>query len=108
MKQAYILEAVRTPVGKKGKGFAATHPVDLLAFLLGGLLRRTGIEPELVDDLIVGCVTQIGEQSANIARNAWLAAGLPESVPATTVDRQCGSSLQAIHFAAQGVMAGEY
>lgn len=88
--------------------FKDTHPVDLLGFLLKNLVERNGLDPALVDDVIVGCVDQVGEQAANIGRNAWLSAGLPESVPATTIDRQCGSSLQALHFAAQGVMAGAY
>ncbi|MBX6377188.1 MAG: thiolase family protein [Clostridia bacterium] len=108
MREAVILEAIRTPVGKNGGRLRNTHPVDLLGTLLSGLVQRTGIDPARVDDVIVGCVDQVGEQAANIARNAWLSAGLPESVPATTIDRQCGSSLQAIHFAAQGVMAGVY
>jgi acetyl-CoA acetyltransferase family protein len=103
-----ILEAVRTPVGKRGRALAHAHPVDLLGGLLAGMLARSGVDPARVDDVIIGCVDQTGEQAANIARNAWLAAGLPESVPATTIDRQCGSSLQAVHFAAQGVMAGAY
>ncbi len=108
MNEAVISEAIRTPVGRRGKALRDVHPVDLLAHLMGQLVERTGIDPGLVDDVIVGCVSQIGEQSTNIGRNAWLSAGLPESVPATTIDRQCGSSLQAIHFAAQGVMAGVY
>ncbi|MFQ5612453.1 MAG: thiolase family protein [Anaerolineae bacterium] len=108
MREAVVLEAVRTPIGKKGKALKDVHAVDLLGGLLSGLLERTGVEPERIDDVIAGCVDQIGEQSFNVARNAWLSEGLPESVPATTVDRQCGSSLQAIHFAAQGIMAGVY
>ncbi|HEX5570656.1 MAG TPA: thiolase family protein, partial [Ktedonobacterales bacterium] len=108
MPDAVILEAVRTPVGKRGRALAHAHPVDLLGGLLAGMLARSGVDPARVDDVIIGCVDQTGEQAANIARNAWLAAGLPESVPATTIDRQCGSSLQAVHFAAQGVMAGAY
>ena len=108
MREAVILEAVRTPVGKRGRALAGVHPVDLLGGLLAGMLGRAGVDPARVDDVIIGCVSQIGEQAANIGRNAWLAAGLPESVPATTIDRQCGSSLQAVHFAAQGVMAGAY
>jgi acetyl-CoA acetyltransferase family protein len=108
MREAVILEAVRTPVGKRGRALAHAHPVDLLGGLLAGMLARSGVDPARVDDVIIGCVDQTGEQAANIARNAWLAAGLPESVPATTIDRQCGSSLQAVHFAAQGVMAGAY
>jgi acetyl-CoA acyltransferase len=108
MREAVIVEAVRTPVGKKGKALKDVHPVDLLGGLLAALLERTGVDPHQIDDVIVGCVDQIGEQSANVGRNAWLSAGLPESVPATTIDRQCGSSLQSVHFAAQGVMAGAY
>ncbi len=108
MREAVILDAVRTPLGRKGKSLRDTHPVDLLGNLLAALLDRAHVNPELVDDVIGGCVDQAGEQAFNITRNAWLSAGLPESVPATTVDRQCGSSLQAIHFAAQGVLAGSY
>lgn len=108
MRDAILVEATRTPVGKRGKGLSGIHPVDLLGRHIAGLLARAGVDPAAIDDVIAGCVGQSGEQSANIARNAWLAAGLPESVPATTIDRQCGSSLQAIHFAAQGVMAGVY
>ncbi len=108
MREAVILEVVRTPVGKRGKALAGIHPVDLLGGLLADMLVRGGVDPARVDDVIIGCVDQTGEQAANIARNAWLAAGLPESVPATTIDRQCGSSLQAVHFAAQGIMAGAY
>ncbi|MDN4593654.1 thiolase family protein [Polycladomyces subterraneus] len=108
MREAYLLDAVRTPFGKRDGGLKEIHPVDLLGGLLQGLLRRTQIDPGKVDDVIMGCVDQVGEQGANIARNAWLSAGLPESVPATTVDRQCGSALQAVQFAAQGVMAGQY
>lgn len=108
MAEAVIVEAVRTPIGKRNGVLSGIHPVDLLAMALRGLLERTGVDPQLIDDVIIGCVDQMGEQGANIARNAWLSAGLPESVPGTTVDRQCGSGLQAIHFAAQGVMAGVY
>lgn len=108
MNEAVILEAVRTPIGKKGKALANVHPVDLLGHLLKSTLERLDIDPARVDDVIIGCVDQAGEQAFNVGRNAWLSAGLPESVPATTIDRQCGSSLQAIHFAAQGVMAGVY
>ncbi|WP_448541398.1 thiolase family protein [Roseiflexus sp.] len=108
MPEALIIDAVRTPIGKRGKALRDMHPVDLLGQHIAALLARTGVDPAAIDDVIAGCVGQSGEQSANIARNAWLAAGLPESVPATTIDRQCGSSLQAIHFAAQGVMAGVY
>jgi acetyl-CoA acyltransferase len=107
---AVIVDAVRTPSGKgkPGGALSATHPVDLLAGVLTELVVRTGIDPAAVEDVIGGCVSQGGEQSANITRNAVLAAGFPEHVPATTVDRQCGSSQQAVHFAAQGVLAGAY
>lgn len=108
MNDAFIVEAVRTPVGRRGKSLANTHPVDLLAHLFSETVERLGIDPALVDDVIVGCVDQTGEQAFNVGRNAWLSAGLPESVPAVTLDRQCGSSLQAIQFAAQGIMAGQY
>ena len=110
MRDAVIVEAVRTPIGK-GKSTGAlhgVHPVDLLAHSLREVVRRTGIDPAQIDDVIGGVVTQVGEQSVNISRRAALAAGYPESVPATTVDRQCGSSQQAIHFAAQGVISGAY
>src|SRR6266540_603733 len=95
-------------MGRRGGAYADVHPVDLLSAVLRDLIDRTGLDAALVDDHIAGCVSQIGDQSLNVARNAWLAAGLPEGVPSTTVDRQCGSSQQAIHFAAQGVMAGTY
>ncbi|MGY1743912.1 thiolase family protein [Blastococcus sp. SYSU D00695] len=110
MRDAVIVEAVRTPVGKgkPGGSLSGVHPVDLLAGALEAVVERSGIDPALVDDVIVGCVSQAGEQAANIARRAALAAGLPEHVPATTVDRQCGSSQQAVSFAAQGVIAGAY
>jgi acetyl-CoA acyltransferase len=108
MREAVIVEAVRTAVGKKDGKLAGWHPVDLLAEVLTAAVERTGIDPSIVDDNITGCVSQTGEQAINIARNAWLAAGLPEEVPAVTVDRQCGSSQQAAHFAAQGVIAGAY
>lgn len=110
MRDAVIVDAVRTPVGK-GKVNGAlhdVHPVDLLAHSLHAVVERTGIDPALVDDVIGGVVTQSSEQAVNITRRAALAAGIPESVPATTIDRQCGSSQQAIHFAAQGVIAGAY
>src|SRR5487761_980273 len=103
--EAYIVGAVRTPVGKRNGGLAGVHPVDLAAHALSALINRTGVDPNAVDDVIMGCVSQIGPQSLDIARNAWLSAGLPESVPGVTVDRQCGSSQQAVHFAAQGVMS---
>lgn len=107
-REAVIVDAVRTPMGKRDGMLRNWHPVDLLAHTLNGLVQRNHLKPELVEDVITGCVMQAGEQSANIGRNAVLAAGFPESVPGTTVDRQCGSSQQAIHFAAQGVMAGSY
>lgn len=110
MRDAVIVEAVRTPIGR-GKPNGAlhdVHPVDLLAHSLRAVVERSGIDPALIDDVIGGIVTQVGEQGANMTRRAALAAGYPESVPATTVDRQCGSSQQAIHFAAQGVIAGAY
>lgn len=108
VREAVIVEAVRTPIGKRDGLLRDWHPVDLLAEVLRELLSRAGVDPGLVDDHITGCVSQVGEQAVNVGRNAWLAAGFPETVPATTVDRQCGSSQQAIHFAAQGVMAGVY
>lgn len=111
MREAVIVDAVRTPIGrgKAGKGaLNPIHPVDLLAHSLRELVARTGVDPERIDDVIGGCVDQVAEQAMNTTRYAVLAAGLPESVPATTVDRQCGSSQQAVHFAAQGVIAGAY
>ena len=110
MRDAVIVEAVRTPVGKGKPGGALSgwHPVDLLAHTLQGLVARAGIDPVEIDDVIAGCVSQAGAQAFNVGRNAVLAAGFPESVPATTIDRQCGSSQQALHFAAQGVIAGSY
>jgi acetyl-CoA C-acetyltransferase len=106
MAEAYIAGAVRTPVGRRNGGLAAVHPADLAAHVLTELLRRTGADPAAVDDVIMGCVSQIGPQTMDIARTAWLSAGLPESVPGVTIDRQCGSSQQAVHFAAQGVLSG--
>ncbi|MGH2768936.1 MAG: thiolase family protein [Actinomycetota bacterium] len=108
MPEAVIVGAVRTPLGRRGGKLKDWHPADLLAATLSELINRAKIDPGLVDDVITGCVSQVGEQSLNIGRNAWLAAGLPEEVPATTIDRQCGSSQQAAHFAAQGVIAGAY
>src|SRR3989442_8564889 len=107
-REAVIVEAVRTPVGRRGGRLKDWHPVDLLAQTLAALVQRTGIDPGKVEDVIVGCVMQVGEQSLNVGRNAVLAAGFPETVPGTTVDRQCGSSQQAIHFAAHGVIRGAY
>ena len=108
MRDAVIVEAVRTPMGKGKAGGALSHvhPVALLSHTLRALIERSGIDPALVDDVIGGTVDQVGEQAMNTTRYAWLGAGFPESVPATTVDRQCGSSQQAVHFAAQGVLSG--
>ncbi|MBA3653269.1 MAG: acetyl-CoA C-acyltransferase [Actinobacteria bacterium] len=108
MREAVIVEAVRTPIGKRKGSLSGFHPNDLLALALNAVVERSGVDPALVDDVIGGCVSQVGEQSTNVARNGWIAAGLPWHVPATTVDRQCGSSQQAVHFAAQGVLAGAY
>src|SRR5580704_17931813 len=108
MREAVIVDAVRTPVGRRDGGLKSWHPVDLLAHTLNAIIQRNRLDPALIDDVIAGCVGQVGEQAFNVARNAVLAAGFPESVPGTTVDRQCGSSQQAIHFAAQGVLAGSY
>jgi acetyl-CoA acyltransferase len=107
-KEAVIIDAIRTPLGRRDGMLKSWHPVDLLGFTLKGLVARNKLDPALIDDVIAGCVMQVGEQTANVGRNAVLAAGFPESVPGTTVDRQCGSSQQAIHFAAQGVIAGSY
>src|SRR5438874_11409463 len=106
MPEAYIVDAVRTPVGRKNGGLADAHPADLGAHVLLELVDRTGIDPAAVEDVVFGCLDQIGPQAGDIARTAWLAAGLPEDVPGVTIDRQCGSSQQAIHFAAQAVMSG--
>ena len=108
MRDAVIVGAVRSPVGKKNGKLSKTHPTDLLGAVLRALLDRTGVDPSLVDDVIGGCVTQTGAQGVNVTRNAWIAAGLPWDVPATTVDRQCGSAMQAIAFGAAGVQAGHY
>jgi acetyl-CoA acyltransferase len=108
MATAVIVDAIRTPLGKRNGKLKNWHPVDLAATTLTALQDRTGLDPALVDDVVFGCVMQVGEQAINVARNAVLAAGWPESVPGTTVDRQCGSSQQAAHFAAQGVIAGAY
>ncbi|MDP9846833.1 acetyl-CoA C-acetyltransferase [Streptosporangium lutulentum] len=106
MAEAYIVGAVRTPVGKKKGGLSTVHPTDLAAHTLKALIDRTGVDPSAVEDVIMGCVMQFGPQSMDIARNAWLSAGLPENVAGVTIDRQCGSSQQSIHFAAQGVLSG--
>ena len=108
MSTAVIVDAVRTPGGKRNGKLRGWHAVDLAAEPLKAVTERSDLDPALVDDVIMGCVMQVGEQAINVARNAVLAAGFPESVPATTLDRQCGSSQQAIHFAAQGVIAGAY
>ncbi|UGQ09283.1 acetyl-CoA C-acetyltransferase [Yinghuangia sp. ASG 101] len=106
MPEAYIVEAVRTPVGRKKGSLAGVHPADLGAHVLKALVERSGIDPDTVEDVIFGCVDAIGPQAGDIARTAWLAAGYSEAVPGVTVDRQCGSSQQAVHFAAQAVMSG--
>ena len=108
MRDAVIVAAVRTPVGKRNGGLSGVHPVDLSGQVLQALAARTGIDPAVVDDVIWGCVSQVGEQTFDIGRNAVLAAGWPESVPGVTVDRQCGSSQQSVHFAAAGVISGQY
>lgn len=106
MPEAYLVEAVRTPVGRRGGGLSAVHPADLGAQVLTALMARSGVDPAAVEDVVFGCVDTVGPQAADIARTCWLAAGLPEEVPGVTVDRQCGSSQQAVHFAAQGVLSG--
>jgi len=106
VSEAYIVGAVRSPIGKRNGGLSAVHPVDLAAHVLRELIARTAVDPGAVEDVIMGCVSQVGPQAIDIARNAWLSAGLPENVPGVTIDRQCGSSQQAVHFAAQGVLAG--
>jgi acetyl-CoA acyltransferase len=105
---AVIVDAIRTPLGKRNGKLQNWHPVDLAAETLNALISRTGIDPAVIDDVIMGCVMQVGEQGVNIGRNAVLAAGWPDTIPGTTIDRQCGSSQQAAHFAAQGVIAGAY
>jgi len=107
-RDAVIVAAVRTPIGKRNGGMSGVHPIDASAHVLRALADRAGIDPAQVDDVIWGCVQQVGEQALNIGRNAVLTAGWPESVPATTVDRQCGSSQQSVHFAAAGLMSGQY
>ena len=108
MTDVVIVEAVRSPIGRRGGGLSTIHPADLLGQVQKALLDRSGIDPATVEDVVWGCVSQVGEQSWNVGRNAVLAAGWPETVPGTTLDRQCGSSQQATHFAAQGVLAGAY
>ncbi|GAA2582234.1 acetyl-CoA C-acetyltransferase [Actinomadura fulvescens] len=106
MAEAYIVEAVRAPVGRRGGGLAGVHPADLGAHVLSALMDRAGADPAAVEDVVFGCVDNVGPQAGDIARTCWLAAGLPEEVPGVTVDRQCGSSQQAVHFAAQAVLSG--
>src|SRR5262249_40351178 len=107
-RDARIVDAVRTPVGKRTGSLAGIHAADLSAHVLNALAARNGLDPALVDDVVWGCVQQVGMQGLNVARMAVLAAGWPESVPATTVDRQCGSSQQSVHFAAAGLVSGQY
>ena len=106
MPEAYIVDAIRTPVGKRNGGLSGVHTADLGAHVLNALVEHSGIDPSAVEDVVFGCLDTIGPQAGDIARTCWLAAGLPEEVPGTTIDRQCGSSQQAVHFAAQGVMSG--
>ena len=106
MSEAYIIDAIRTPVGRRGGALSQVHPADLGAHVLKELVARNDFDPSAVEDVVFGCLDAIGPQAGDIARTCWLAAGLPETVPGTTVDRQCGSSQQAVHFAAQGVMSG--
>src|SRR2546421_9358871 len=106
MPEAYIVEAVRTPVTRRGGSLARAHPADLGAHVLKAVLDRAHADPAAVDDVVFGCVDTVGPQAGDIARTCWLAAGLPEAIPGVTIDRQCGSSQQAVHFAAQGVMSG--
>ena len=108
MAEAVIVEAVRSPIGKRNGGLSGIHPADLSAQVLNGLVRKVGIEPEIVDDVVWGCVSQVGEQAGDIARTAVLAAGWPDSVPGVSIDRQCGSSQQSVNFAAASVIAGHY
>jgi len=108
VREPVIVDVVRTAFGKRNGALRNWHPTDLLGFALKGLVERTGVDPEIVDDVVGGCITQSGEQGCNVTRNGWVAAGLPWHVPATTVDRQCGSSQQAMHFVAASVMAGLY
>ena len=108
MREAFIVDGLRTPIGKRGGSLKGIHAVDLLGLVIENIVNRNSIDPSCVDDVIAGCVSQLGEQTGNVGRNAALAAGLPETVPGTTVDRQCGSSQQALHFAAQGIIAGSY
>jgi len=106
MAEAYIIDAVRTPIGRRRGGLAQEHPADMGAHVIRGLIERTGVDPAAIDDVVFGCLDNVGHQAGCVARTCWLAAGYPESVPGVTIDRQCGSSQQAVHFAAQGVMSG--
>lgn len=106
MAEAYLIDAVRTPIGKRGGGLSTVHSADLGAHVIRSLMQRTGVDPAAVEDVIFGCCDTIGSQAGDIARTCWLAAGLPEHVPGVTIDRQCGSSQQSVHFAAQAVMSG--
>ena len=106
MPEAYLIDAVRTPVGRRNGGLSTIHSADLGAHVLKGLMDRTQVDPNAVEDVIMGCCDTIGSQAGDIARTCWLAAGLPQHVPGVTIDRQCGSSQQSVHFAAQGVMSG--
>ncbi len=106
MAEAFVIDAVRSPVGRRGGSLAGIHPADLGAHAIGTLMSRVDVDPAAVDDVVFGCVDTIGPQAGDIARTCWLVAGLPDEVPGTTVDRQCGSSQQAVHFAAQAVMSG--
>src|SRR5438093_12249331 len=108
IREAVIVEAARTPIGKRNGALKDLHPVDMLAEVLKEVVSRSGVDPGQIEDNITGCVSQVGEQSINVGRNGWLAAGFPETIPSTTVDRQCGACQQSIRFAAQGVMAGAY
>src|ERR1700748_1189503 len=107
MRETVIVEAVRTPVGKRNGGLSSMHAADLSAIVLSELMERTGIDPDIIDDVVWGCVSQVGDQSSNIGRYAVLAAGWPESIPGTTINRACGSSQQALDFAVQAVMSGQ-
>ena len=106
MPEAFIVDAVRSPVGRRGGALAGVHPADLGAHSIRALIERSGVDSSAVDDVVFGCVVTIGPQAGDIARTCWLVAGYPDEVPGTTVDRQCGSSQQAVHFAAQAVMSG--
>ncbi|MBT5568818.1 MAG: acetyl-CoA C-acetyltransferase, partial [Acidimicrobiaceae bacterium] len=106
MTEAYIVDAVRTPTGKRGGGLSQVHPADMGAHVINEVLARNDVDPMAVEDVVFGCVDTLGPQAGDIARTAWLAAGLPEAIPGTTIDRQCGSGQQAVSFAAMGVMSG--